>query len=68
VNWKDLAPATLIQLAEFYAAGDKAAAGHRYLTLASFAKEFAIDRVPAYLARAAPGPSPDRDAVFGKAN
>jgi hypothetical protein len=68
VNWKDLAPATLIQLAEFYAVGDKAAAGHRYLMLAAFAKEFASDRLPSYLARAAPGPSPDRDAVFGKAN
>jgi hypothetical protein len=72
-KWSDLAPATLMQLAEWYASGfassePPATQARRYLTLAAFARQFGSERAAAYWKRAmqlAPGIGADIEHAFG---
>ncbi len=72
-KWSELAPVTLMQLAEWYAAEfasteSPAMQARRYLTLAAFARQFGSERAAAYWKRAlqlAPSLQPEIKRSFG---
>lgn len=74
-DWRDLAPAMLMKLAEFYAAGFSATEkpdvqARRYLRLAAFAKASGMDAaVPIYTRKAitlSPDIQKEAESIFGK--
>ncbi len=72
-KWSELAPATWMQLAEWYAAEfasteSPATQARRYLTLAAFARQFGSERAASYWKRAmqlAPSLQPEIKRAFG---
>lgn len=75
-DWRDLAPATLVKLAEFYATTLRPAekpeqTGRRYLALAVFCKQYGMDRAAAAYERQAmelmPSLRDEAEKILGKA-